>query len=190
MGASVRGNNETGRYVATITNNTDTDLYATCYVNAVVEYGSVGSDRFLVRGVAEATTDHQGSASLDDGGAEYEIECVKEFSVEPNATVGPIDRVAAVRACFTTNRLYGAPRLYDPKAKPAQLGTSFGSLSDPRTLAWSRQRSAPSLTSTLTTAMPWSSCSSGLTTRATDSVSTWGADGPSRATAAPDPPVT
>src|SRR4051812_32305267 len=86
--ASVRGNNETGRYVASITNNTETDLYATCYVDALVEYGSVGSDRFLVRGVAGATTDHLGSVSLDDGGAEYEIECVKDFSVELNTTVG------------------------------------------------------------------------------------------------------
>jgi hypothetical protein len=120
MEASVRGNNESGRYVASITNNTDTDLYATCYVNAVVEYGSVGSDRFLVRSVAGATTDHQGSVSLDDGGAEYEIECVKEFSVEQNTTVGPIDRAAAIRACSTTNRLYRAPRPYDPKVRPEQ----------------------------------------------------------------------
>jgi hypothetical protein len=118
--AAVRGDNETGRYVATITNNTDTDLYATCHVNAVLAYGSVGSDRFLVRGVAGATTDHHGSVTLDDGGAEYEIECVKEFSVEPNATVGPIDRAAAVRTCSTTYRLYNAPRPTDPKATPEQ----------------------------------------------------------------------
>lgn len=117
--ASVRGNNETGRYVATITNNTDTDLYVTCYVNAVVEYGSVGSDRFLVRGVAGATTNHQGSVSLDDGGASYEIECVEEFSVEPNATAGPIHREAAARACSATYRLYGVPRSYaDPNVPP------------------------------------------------------------------------
>ncbi len=117
--ASVRGDNETGRYVATITNNTDTDLYTTCYVNTVAEYGSVGSDRFLVRGVAGATTDHQGSVSLDDGGAEYEIECVKEFSVEPTTTVGLIDRAAAARACSTTYRLYRVPRSYaDPNVPP------------------------------------------------------------------------
>jgi len=117
MEASVRGNNETGRYVASITNNTDTDLYATCFVNAVVEYGNVGSDRFLVRGVAGATTNHVGSVSLDDGGAEYEIECVKEFSVEPNTTVG-LDRAAAATACSATNRLYRSPRPYDPKVRP------------------------------------------------------------------------
>ncbi len=118
--ASVRGSNETGRYVATIANNTDTDLYVTCFVDAVMEYGSVGSDRFLVRGVAGATTDHQGSVSLDDGGAEYEIECVKEFSVEPNTPVGPVDRAAAARACSTTYRLYKAPRPYDPTVRPEQ----------------------------------------------------------------------
>ena len=121
MEASVRGNNETGRYVATITNNTDTDLYVTCNVNAVVEYGSIGSDRFLVRGLAGAPTEHHGSVSLDDGRAEYEIECVKEFSVEPNATAGPIDRAAAVRACSSTYRLYRAPRSYaDSNVTPEQ----------------------------------------------------------------------
>lgn len=114
--AAVRGNNETGRYVATITNNTETDLYATCYVNAVVEYGSIGSDRFLVRGVAGASTDHQGSVTLDDAGAEFEIERVKEFSVEPNATVGPVDEAAASRACSITYRLFRD----DPEATPEQ----------------------------------------------------------------------
>ena len=53
MEASVRGSNETGRYVATITNNTETDLYATCYVNAVVEYGSIGADRSSSEGSPE-----------------------------------------------------------------------------------------------------------------------------------------
>jgi hypothetical protein len=118
--ASVRGNNETGRYVATITNKTDADVYMRCSVNAVVAYGSVGYDRFLVRGVAGAITDHPGRVSLDDGGAEYQIECVNEFSVEPNAAVGPIDKAAAARACSATNRLYGLPRPYDPKGKSEQ----------------------------------------------------------------------
>jgi hypothetical protein len=162
--ASVRGNNETGRYVATITNNSDTDVYMTCSVDAVVDYGSVGLDRFLVRGVAGATTEHQGSVSLDDGGAAYQIECVKEFSVEPNATVGPVDRAAAVKACLVTDRLYRAPRLYDPKEKPEQRVRMARHIlrwpSDPQTLASSRPRDASWLTSTRTTAaVPSSSCS-------------------------------
>ena len=45
---------------------------------------------------------------------------MKEFSVEPNTTVGPIDRAAAVRACSATNRLYRSPRPYDPNVRPEQ----------------------------------------------------------------------
>src|SRR3954466_3516966 len=120
--ASVRGNNKTGRYVAKVKNNTDTDVYMTCSVNGVEEYGSVGSDRFLLRGVAGATTDHLGTLALDDAGADFEIACVKEFSVEPNATVGPIDHRAAVRACSTTYRLYKAPRPTDPESLARTAG--------------------------------------------------------------------
>src|SRR3954453_17593488 len=89
--ASVRGNNETGRYVATIPNKTDADVYMRCSVNAVVAYGSVGYIRSLVRAVPGAITYHPGRVSLDDGGAEYQIKCVNEFSVEPNAASGLID---------------------------------------------------------------------------------------------------
>ena len=53
---------------------------------------------------------------LDDAGAAYEIECVKEFSVEPNVTVGPVDEAAASRACSITYRLFRD----DPEATPEQ----------------------------------------------------------------------
>src|SRR4051812_7358850 len=59
---------------------------------------------------------------LDDGGADFEIACVKEFSVEPNATVGPIDHRAAIRACSTTYRLYKAPRPTDPESLARTTG--------------------------------------------------------------------
>jgi len=118
--ASVRGDNDTGRYIATVTNNTDADVYMTCHVDAMVEYGSVGSDQFLIRGVAGTSTDHGGRVSLDDGGAEYQIDCVKEFSVEPNATVGPINEAAAVRTCSAAYRFSVEPRPYDPVSKPEQ----------------------------------------------------------------------
>jgi hypothetical protein len=117
---AVRGNGDTGRYEATITNNTDADLYVTCTVTALLDYGAVGSDRFILRAIAGAATDRRGAVSLDDAPARYEIECAKELSIDANAG-GPLDEDAAGRACSATERLYRATdRMYPDEATPTQ----------------------------------------------------------------------
>jgi hypothetical protein len=98
--ASVRGYRE-GRYVATLTNSSDLDIYETCVVTGFADYGAIGSDRFLIRAAAHDATDHRATAELDDVVIDYDIDCVEELSVTPD--IGrPVDTAEAARACGAT----------------------------------------------------------------------------------------